>query len=559
MSPIPTIVEDSEATGDPRWLQALSEGVTLLDGLSGRGFGLRAARLAETLLTLCHVVLFRIRTRNPYPLIGILGNADSGKSTLLGSIAGREISRVTPIPHQTTGPILAVPHPFAAWASDPSFLRPVAGRVEVEPEGTTGLSGNPSRAVVVPAWEADRTPVLLMDLPDVGTVDSREERHVALRILPWLDRILLLVTEETFAQAEHEEITQALEVLRPERARGDLFVILNRRHPITTDDEFSRRLETIRRLWPHATVSSLPHLTGDKRFSGNDTVPLVSEASQRVIHTLKNAVRNLAGDLTSELTLQGDQRMAEHRRLRELIHREIVSASRFSRSFFSDDFRRRLDLFSPWNVSRQRLRALLKPQRARQSAPVDLLADAAVQRHVAQSAQRIQNRVRRHLEALSTEGAGVAAVPEPVLPEEEIRAAVSALVTRTNQTARDEVEALLESLQEDRRIKDPLWGIVAGVSSSLLLLELVIPGFGTLSSMTFSGLLSALGFGGILTSDMMRKLRSNRLRESFESGMHRILEQAASALQQSAGPLSVEQLTRASRNLTQWKEGLPEV
>ena len=68
-----------------------------------------------------------------------------------------------------------------------------------------------------------------MDLPDIGTVDSREERQVALRMLPWLDRIVLLVTEETFAQEEHEDVAQALRNLRPERARADLFVVLNRR------------------------------------------------------------------------------------------------------------------------------------------------------------------------------------------------------------------------------------------------------------------------------------------------------------------------------------------
>ena len=173
----PQSPDDAAPDNDPRWLRALSEGTTILSGVQSAGFGPRVDGRVEPLLALCHLLLFRIRTQNPFPLIGILGNADSGKSTLLGSVAGREISRVTPIPHQTTGPILAVPHSFLASCSDPSFLRPVAERVEAVPEETTGLSGSPERAVVVPSWDADRMPFLLMDLPDIGTVDSLEEQQ----------------------------------------------------------------------------------------------------------------------------------------------------------------------------------------------------------------------------------------------------------------------------------------------------------------------------------------------------------------------------------------------
>jgi hypothetical protein len=99
----------------------------------------------------------------------------------------------------------------------------VVGRVDWAGTGTLGLSGAPDSAVVVPAWPRGESPFILVDLPDVGTVESRQERRVALRMLPWLDRVILLVTEESFAQAEHETIAQWLGSIHPERARSELF------------------------------------------------------------------------------------------------------------------------------------------------------------------------------------------------------------------------------------------------------------------------------------------------------------------------------------------------
>jgi len=548
--------------GDSPWPAALVEGLPVLAAVRSAGLGAPVETRAETLQTLCHLLLFRMRTRSPFPLIGILGNADSGKSTLLGSVAGREVSRVTPIPHQTTGPILAVPRSFAPSAADASFLRPVVEQVQWMPEETTGLSGSPQRAVAVPCWDAAARPFLLMDLPDIGTVDSLEEHQVALRILPWLDRLILLVTEETFAQGEHRELLEALGSLRPERARGELFVVLNRRHAVTTEQEFNERLEAVRRLWPQATVSSLPHLHRQRFFSAHDTAPLVSESHLRVIRILQAAVRNLADDLGVEVRAAGDQRQAQDRLLRDAVRRDIRGGCGFSKSFFSGDFRQRLEAFSPWNVSVKRVRSLLRNERSRAPSVVDLLAEAPVQRQVVEAAHRIRQRVLRHQERLAArpDNPPPASPPAaPVLDEERVRTQVSALVSLINGQARSEVESLLDSLQERHKIKDPIWGMLAGVSSSLLLLELVIPGFGTLSSMTFSGLLSALGFGGILTADMLRKLRTHRLRESFESGMQRILEDVAETLLPAGDPLSVRDVQERTRRLTAWIRRLPEV
>ena len=117
----------------------------------------------------------------------------------------------------------------------------------------------------------------------------------------------------------------------------------------------------------------------------------------------------------------------------------------------------------------------------------------------------------------------------------------------------------MESLQEERKIKDPIWSAVAAVSSTVFLVDLVVPSVGTLSSIALSGLLSTLGFGGILTSDLMRKLRSTRLRESFESGMQEILVDLSSRLLETDSVHGLVDLSKQTRDLTQWTNTLPEV
>ena len=543
----------------PLWQGTLEQGMQLLAELLQRSLAAETAAKAQTLLALCHVVLFRLQTGSTLPFIGILGNADSGKSTLFNSVAGSEVSLVTPIPHQTLGPILAAPFGFEEQARHPSLLRPVAGRVEWSSSATTGMTGSPESAFCVPAWKKEDKPFVLMDLPDVGTVDSSEERQVALRLIPWLDRVILLVTEESFAQADHEDINRALRFLRPERARAELLVVLNRRHVSTEDAAFGSRLAKVRELWPQATVARLPHLEPGARFSPSDTEPLVSEASARGGFTLRTTLRNLAAEVTTEVRELSAARQREERLLHERVDQEIRAAGRFSRAFLSDEFRKRLDAFSPWRTSVRRLRTLLGKEAGEASGLVNLLAEAPVQKHLIAAAQRMREDIRKQLQRIADDQQAGESLPVPDLDEEAIRRAVSTLVVETNQKARRNVETLLESLQERHRFKDPGWGILAVISSSVLMLDLFIPGVGTIGSVAVAALLSALGLGGIITSDFMRKLRAGQVRESFEAGMCLILKQAASTAFSSRCASTVLDFSDVAGRLTSWTHNLPEV
>jgi len=541
------------------WQGALGRGIPLLSGLLKNRMPLSAAERAETLLSLCHLVLFRLQTGNALPLIGILGNADSGKSTLFNSLTETEISLVTPIPHQTLGPILAVPPGFQTAAGHPSLLRPVAGRVDWVPGDTTGATGMPDSAVCVPLPGAEAGSFLLLDLPDVGTVDSRQEHQVTLRLLPWLDRAILMLTEETFAQADHEDIARRLQFLRPERARPELFAVLNRRHAATQDAAFASRLEKVREIWPQASVIRLPHLNQAPRFPPAEVRPLLEEVSVRGNLSLRTCIRNLAGQLAAELQELAQARQREQQRIQNAIRQEIHTAGRFNRAFLSDAFRARLEAFSPWHNSLRRIRALLGKEAARPAAVVDLLAAAPVERHLLRTAQAIRDHLDRRLQRIA-EGDTLEERPALAeLDEGAIRESAAALVARTNQEARRNVEVLLESLQQRHKLKDPGWSALTLVSSTVLLLDLFIPGVGTIGSVALAALFSALGLGGIFTADFLRKSRSSQVKDTFEAGMRSILEQAVSRFFVAEPSAALPDLSAGSERFRHWSQELPEV
>ncbi|MFC2171685.1 GTPase [Acidobacteriota bacterium] len=550
------MLKGKKNTRQDRLKEHLEEGVGLWSGLEGDSLPSSIQQMAGTVLGLCHLMAFRLRTGSTPPVIGILGSASSGKSTLFNSLARASIAKVTPIPHQTTGPILAMPKGLKEDAGDPSFFRPIVDEVEWAAPGTTDLTGTPEKAMLVPVWDDGDSAIILIDLPDIGTVDSRHERLIAMRTLPWLDRVILVVTEESFAQAEHEEIDRWLKSLHPERARPELFVVLNRRHHKTTDAEFESRLAKVKSLWQDATVSILPHLE-DNGFSSSRTGPLVAEAHARVSLMLVKAVRNLSEALDREVAELADTRIRERRSLEAMIRRDLKSACRLRKAFFSPDFSKRLDAFSPWRKSLGHLRALVKKEELSGPVMVDLLAQEPVERHVNRAIEEMQWRVAKYVERVTGTSReelmpALASMDKPALQE-----SISNLVAETNEKARCDVQTLLESLQEERKIKDPLLGMVTAAASTLFLLDLVIPSVGTIGTLTASAALSALGLGGMITSDVLRKLRTSRLKEFFEEGLESILKEAESSLL-NIDRLARLDLTEHSRDIARWTRELPE-
>ncbi len=532
------------------WLKTLDSADELLTGLLAARLPGEAERRAELLLSLCHMLSFRLRTGNSLPLIGIIGSASCGKSTLFNSIADADIAAVTPIPHQTTGAIVLSPQGFAESAKDRCFLRPLVRKIDWAASNATQLVGAPETAVAVTPENSDR-PFVLIDLPDIGTVESDEERQVTVRILPWLDRIILMLTEESFAQAEHEVIQDTLGLIHPDRARAELYVVLNRRHAGTTDAQFAARLEKARSLWPNASVSTLPHLPKDERFAVTDTHSLTAEAHARVGRMLAGALRNLAAETAADAEAIATGRRREARRLEIAVEDEISRAARFRNAFFSGEFRTRLDRFSPWRASLEKMRTLWA---GNGKAFVENLIDVEPVEHHAEAALReVRALIARRVALLYDE----TTVSLPELPAGALLDEVAKLLAKTNERARHDIETLLTGLQEERKLKSPVWSATTGIAALFFLGDLVLPGVGSATSTALLGVLSAMGLSKSIHAEVMHRVRTSRVRDTFEDGLRDLLRRAAQPLLDAAEPGDGD-LTTIAKRLDRWVRDLPE-
>ena len=97
--------------------------------------------------------------------------------------------------------------------------------------------------------------------------------------------------------------------------------------------------------------------------------------------------------------------------------------------------------------------------------------------------------------------------------------------------------------------------LVAGLAGTFFLLDLVIPSVGTMATLTASGILSALGLGGMVTSDLLRRLRTSQLKKTFEDRLRSILEDALEGLLLEE-PVVCLDLAERSERLERWTRGL---
>ncbi len=132
-------------------------------------------------------------------LVGIIGGSSSGKSTVFNNLlGGRHASQVTMLSHTTKGLILAVPDTAEErvdlWLDPERILLPGLEHRRAEPDDRT--PGTPDSVTVIPVHQPALRDVLLFDTPDYTTETSRREGDLTRRLLPWFDRVLVLVDEE---------------------------------------------------------------------------------------------------------------------------------------------------------------------------------------------------------------------------------------------------------------------------------------------------------------------------------------------------------------------------
>ncbi|MFD9944201.1 AAA family ATPase [Nonomuraea sp. NPDC059023] len=186
--------------------------------------GAEEARQArdDLLAQLRDYVLPRVRTSTAPALIVVAGSTGAGKSTLVNSLAEKNISR-TGVRRPTTGtPVLACHPDDLPWFGSGELL---GGLTRIEkPTPETGLD-----SLVVVSTEKLPQGVALLDTPDIDSV-VEEHHDVAHRMLDAADLWIFVTTAARYADAP------AWKLLRLAKERGArLGIVLSRVQPRARD------------------------------------------------------------------------------------------------------------------------------------------------------------------------------------------------------------------------------------------------------------------------------------------------------------------------------------
>lgn len=128
-------------------------------------------------------------------LVGLVGGASCGKSTLFGSLVGRAISRIHYQPHSSLGPILWVHCRNRARVLPEASLRVFLPQLSAQElrAGTESVVGG-VHDVAIAFHEDERwQQIALLDLPDISSESARREGWLVRHLLPWLDLVVWMV------------------------------------------------------------------------------------------------------------------------------------------------------------------------------------------------------------------------------------------------------------------------------------------------------------------------------------------------------------------------------
>ncbi len=169
--------------------------------------------------------------------VAVVGGASSGKSTVFNNILeGHLTSRITARGHTTLGPILAVHEahrPFVEASSEAGRFLPEYRRIPIELDDN--VVGDPGAVAILYHHLDALRDVFLFDLPDFTSDAASKEGEVTLSLLPWFDRLLVVVDHERWFDR------QSISRLRTESARfgQDRLALFNRTRegPLAKTDE----------------------------------------------------------------------------------------------------------------------------------------------------------------------------------------------------------------------------------------------------------------------------------------------------------------------------------
>jgi hypothetical protein len=128
-------------------------------------------------------------------LVGLVGGASCGKSTLFGSLVGRAISKIHYQPHSSLGPILWVHRRHRARVlpeASPRVFLPALTALELRAGAEASVGGVNDVAIAFhddERWQQ----IGLLDLPDISSESARREGWLVRHLMPWLDLVVWMV------------------------------------------------------------------------------------------------------------------------------------------------------------------------------------------------------------------------------------------------------------------------------------------------------------------------------------------------------------------------------
>ena len=221
----------------------------------------------EHLLGFAALVTFRTQLGRSRPsLVGFIGCTGTGKSTIFNSIAKADISGIGWRAHNTHGPVAlsnqALYNQITQYETiNGKVLFPNLGRNIISQNHETGILGSTEALHWVVSDQHAPGKVILIDLPDINTTRSREERLLALEILPWLDRVVFVMDEETFYHRDYVDVAQEVLALHQPR-----ICVLNNRGRDRVDLEHHDFQDTMK-IFRVDTIHVLPLFQNGTRFT----------------------------------------------------------------------------------------------------------------------------------------------------------------------------------------------------------------------------------------------------------------------------------------------------
>jgi hypothetical protein len=126
-------------------------------------------------------------------LVGLIGGASCGKSTLFDSLIARPLSRIHYQPHSSLGPVVWLHRRyFETILGQPSRFLPQL-KSQLLASGTTSTVGGVADLTMALHDDDEWRHIALMDLPDISSESARREGSLVHHLLPWIDLIIWMV------------------------------------------------------------------------------------------------------------------------------------------------------------------------------------------------------------------------------------------------------------------------------------------------------------------------------------------------------------------------------